>query len=266
MLFFAKSAGRGWSAVVGLLLGTGGAATAQTPPPNAPARHIVLADVTVRGRRPQAVGTYHGAYIRGVRPLTPGQRCVVWLASPDTSQTFGLQALTVPLHRRYTAGRLQISFYARGAGPELLGPLLSAQPVVVAPPDSIARRRTQVRLDLRPAALPLPAAGVYVVLECLPTFPDETYLRRVAVPRRAKKDGSTIVKPYILTRRGTDTTTIWTSVDDFPKLRQSPAGYTASTWMRWGPTLPYRRESAQSFRGKAVQAFDTVLLLELQPR
>ena len=225
---------------------------------------MALPNVTIRGERPQRLSTYHGEYIKGVRPLTPGQRCVVWLPSPDTTAAYQVESLTVPLHQRYTAGRLRITFYERGRGTELLGAALPVPGLVVAPPDSVAKRRTQLRLDLRHSAFRLPMAGVLVVVDCLPTQDDEVYVRRVAVARRkTRKDGSTVVKPYILTRRGTDTTTVWTLADAFPKLRQSPAGYVANTWMRWDPRLPYRRENAQTFRGRSVQAFDTVLLLQV---
>ncbi|WP_073109441.1 hypothetical protein [Hymenobacter daecheongensis] len=187
------------------------------------------------------------------------------MASPDTAREYTLKALTIPLHRRFTAGRLQISLHAAGRGTELLGPALAARPLLISPPDSIPKRRTQLRLNLRPEQLQLPKAGVYVVIEGMTTLADEVFLKHRFVQRRkTKKDGTTVAKPYILTRRGTDTTTIWTPYDEFPKLRQSPAGYVANTWMRWAPHFPYKREGVHAFQGRSVQAFDTVVLLELE--
>ena len=231
------------------------------------ARTIALPEVAVRGHVARSVtGTFHGRYIRGTRPLVPQQRCVVWLPAPDSGQTYTLASLVIPVHCRFTAGRLQVSLHQRGAGAEMLGPELLKQPFLFAPPDSIPKRRTQLRLNLLPEHIQLPAAGIYVVLESLPTAADEVFIRRTYIQRRkTKKDGSAVVQPYILTRRGTDTTTIWTSTDAFAKLRQSPAGYVSTTWMRWAPHLPYKREGVQTFRGKSVQAFDTVVMLELEP-
>ncbi|RSK40974.1 hypothetical protein [Hymenobacter perfusus] len=228
---------------------------------------IALPEVAVQGRLvKQVVSTFHGSYIRGTRPLLPQQRCVVWLPAPDSGRLYTLTALLLPLHQRFTAGRLQVSLHQRGAEAEMLGPSLLKQPFLFAPPDSIPKRRTQVRLNLLPEHIQLPTAGVYVVLESLPTAEDEVFIRRAYIQRRkTKKDGSAVVQPYILTRRGTDTTTIWTSTDAFPKLCQSPAGYVSNTWMRWAPHLPYKREGVQTFRGKSVQAFDTVVMLELEP-
>jgi|GEM_PF-5692663 len=230
------------------------------------ARIVALPDVAVYGSlHAQTIGTFHGKYIAGVRPLTPGVRCVVWLPSPDSGKTYTLNSLTIPLHCRYTAGRVQISLHGRGRGAELLGPALAARPLIITPPDSIPKRRTQLRLNLRTQQLQLPAGGIYVVIEGLPTQANESFVRYQSIQRRkTKKDGTTVVKPYVLTRRGTDTTTVWTLQDDFPKLRQSPAGYVSNTWMRWAPHFPYKRESAQTFGRHSVQAFDTVVLLELE--
>jgi len=230
-------------------------------------RTISLPSVSIHGSTTsKTVSTYHGQYINGVRPLTPGVQCVVWLPSPDTMQLYRLTTLTIPLHNRFTAGRLHVSFHAKEHGREIPGRRLSIPPHVISPPDSIPKRQTQVRLDLRNQHIQLPTAGVYVVLESLPTAEDEVFIRRAYIQRRkTKKNGSAVVQPYILTRRGTDTTTIWTSTDSFPKLRQSPAGYVSNTWMRWAPHLPYKREGVQTFRGKSVQAFDTVVMLELEP-
>lgn len=230
------------------------------------AHTIALPEVAVQGRLVQQVAsTFHGSYIQGTRPLLPGQRCVVWLPAPDSGRLYTLTALLLPLHQRFTAGRLQINLHSRGTGPALLGPALLSQPLLLGPPDSIPRKRTQVRLELRALRVQLPAAGVYVVLDGLPTTPNETFIRYASVQRhKLRKDGSAVVKPYVLTRHNPDTTTTWTPTQDFPRLRQSPAGYVAHTWMRWAPNLPYRRESVHSFHGKSVRAFDTVVLLELE--
>ena len=147
----------------------------------------------------------------------------------------------------------------------MLGPALTSRPLLVSPQDSIPKRRTQLRLNLRQERLQLPRTSVYVVIEGMTTQADGVFVKHRFVQRRkTKKDGTTVAKPYVLTRAGTDTTTIWTPREDFPKLRQSPAGYVSNTWMRWAPNFPCKREGAQAVRGRSVQAFDTVVLLELE--
>jgi hypothetical protein len=238
---------------------------AQTDPTTSD-RVIALPDVPIRAKPQHTITTFHGKFIKGTRALIPSQRCVVWLSSPDSTHKYSLNSISIPLRSGFTAGRIQATLYHRGDNQKLLGPPLFSQKPIIFSPDSIIEKKSEIQFDLRSMQLQLPSTGLYVVLDGLPTYDDEKFIKHKSIPRRkAKKDGSTIVDSYILTRRCTDTTTVWTPVEKFPRLRQSPAGYIAYTWMRWAPSLPYSRESAQRFRNKSVQAFDTVVTLEVEP-
>ena len=241
-------------------------ATAQASIPDSVRRTVHLPEVAVSGRLQQHVLTsYHGKYAAGARPMAPGVRCAVWLPSPDSTQLFRLTSLTIPLHARFQVGHLKVSLHRRGQGAELLGSALLAQPFIITSPDSIPRRRTQLRLNLRPAQLELPADGVYVVFEGLPTHSDEVFVKhRVVRYGKIKKDGHSRGEAFVLTRRGPDTTTIWTPYNDFAKLRQSAAGYVCHTWMQWAPQWPFKRESVHGIRGRPYPAHDVVVLLAVE--
>lgn len=189
-----------------LLAAIGLALTAPLPPDTARTRQH-LPEVAVRAQHRtltlRAPGETRGLHTAFGRELTPGRAVAVWHGPPDTARVYVVRAVLLRLgsrlpeamkdlpknRRNLPEGRLHLwlSPGTNATGPATGQNLLAQKLLLTAA--TAAEKKGWVRFDVSDQRLVLPAAGVFVVAEGLPTTAAEAFVRHRSMA--APYDGKT---------------------------------------------------------------------------
>ena len=160
-----------------------------------PITAVALANVEVRAHgRPlvlRAPGTARGLHDAYASSITPGRQVAVWHPTPDSGRTYRIRAVRVRLGARLPDGPTDLLGARRVFDEGCLGLRLSpATPtgepaetnllpalLLLTPAAAARHAHGWVRFDVQEQRLVLPATGVFVVAQGLPTPNGDQYVR-----------------------------------------------------------------------------------------
>lgn len=225
---------------------------------------VRLPGVQVAAHQQLLVLSSKGQRYTGGLAMEPGRQAAIFFANPDSLQSHEVRGISVLLERRFSYGRLQLTLRQPRQGTPT-GPDLLPAPYYVLP-GQVPGHHTWVSFVL-PEGVPLPAAGIFVVLEGVTTAPEEQYLGlRMQVLKAVVRDGSSRARP-LLRIQGPTGPEQEVPLDECPRLVTSPVadGQDANTWVKIAPgaRYPFRRNLPGAVGSRKPTAYNYATQLTL---
>jgi hypothetical protein len=205
---------------------------------------LVLAEVAVKPGKAAILSTTSAKADKMARRILPGQSVAMQVLPPAGSACL-LNEVRLYLQDKPKEGRLRLRLVnvlaGTAPGNAVLPGLadLLPEPVIYSASQLADMPHGRVTLDLSKYGLQIPAEGLCVVVDCLPTDPAD---KPIAVTKPANGRGGLKV---VLAPNPNDLTTAHTlDADKFPVLEGQRSGGTSATWARstskpdWRPSGP----------------------------
>ncbi|MBG8552390.1 peptidase associated/transthyretin-like domain-containing protein [Hymenobacter guriensis] len=205
---------------------------------------FMLEAVTVHPEKVVTLSTVLARGPRMTRSLNPGQAVAMLLLPPTsaapTAQPYYLDQVRLFVANQPTEGRLRIRLLqARpdsSGRPTPLGPDLLPQPLEYGPGQLAELRRGQLVLDISKYGRQLPPAGLFVVVECLPTNPADQVVS-YALPKGGKGNIKILLSPSPADASATHEV----EANAYPTLQGQRLKGSNATWSRLDATRPWKQ-------------------------
>ncbi|RSK44010.1 hypothetical protein [Hymenobacter rigui] len=198
-------------------------------------------------------------------PFYPGTEVAIKFTLPDSTKTYRVRTVTIPVKEPFKEGRIRLNICLRGNSPTLLGTRLLPDTVFSSPLDPAAGRQPVVRFDLSPFALMLPKSEFFLVLDCLSGDAASRVIRqRLESKKGPNKKGVSKGVMYLEVEDKEQNGSRAISVYDYPQLLTTPTEGISATWRRFSPTLPFQQLSPSVSRGNRIRAYNIAAALEVE--
>jgi len=214
---------------------------------------FVLGEVAVRAPRAAVLSSTEPKGKSMARHLVPGQAVALYLAPPTTTlagQASVLDQLRFFLASRVAEGQLRVRLVTAQPAPLHPGSQVQPGPVDLLPePFTLtasqlaAFSRGRVSLDLSKYKLPLPAEGLFVIIECLATNPEDKFIAVThTTTGRAKRQ-------IVLGPDAANPATAHVVADeDLPSLEGQFAPGNFTMWSRHNSQKPWEHSGSANVR------------------